>query len=139
MTTRQRQDSLDTIPGPAGCHYAADPARRPHCELTAQVMVGSVPLCRTCEQARSSLGKATAPGPLPPGPPIDVLAWITQAHAAVTDAQNNLAAAVTRARSQGRTWDQIAAQLGITRQAAQQRFRSAPGAKPRRHTGAKSA
>ena len=62
------------------------------------------------------------PPPLPPGPAIDVLDWVTDAGASVRQARRGLHAAVTRARTQGRSWTQIAARLGITRQAAQQRF-----------------
>jgi hypothetical protein len=104
------------------CHYAGDPARRPHCTLTAEIALGNVTLCGSCARARSTLGKGSTARPLPPGPPLDVLDWVTSAHAAASQARRQLAAAVTRARSQGSSWTQIAARLGITRQAAQQRF-----------------
>ncbi len=104
------------------CHYAGDPARRPHCTLTAEIALGNVMLCGSCARARSTLGKGTTARPLPPGPPLDVLDWVTSAHAAAAQARRHLAVAVTRARSQGSSWTQIAARLGITRQAAQQRF-----------------
>jgi hypothetical protein len=104
------------------CHYAGDPARRPHCALTAQIRLGPVALCGSCERARSTLGKGTVPVPLPPGPEIDVLDWVTDADAGAARARRLLTAAVTRARSRGHTWTQIAGRLGITRQAAQQRF-----------------
>jgi hypothetical protein len=117
----RRQDSPDTT-APTRCHYAGDPARRPHCTLTAEALLGPVPLCGSCARARSTLGKGTIPRPLAPGPALDVLGWITEADAATRQAQRNLAAAVTRARSQGHTWTQIANRLGVTRQAAHQRF-----------------
>jgi hypothetical protein len=104
------------------CYYAGDPDRRPHCTLTAEVRVGNVALCGSCARARSTLGKGITARPLPPGPPLDVLDWVTDASAAVGQARRHLAAAVTRARTQGHTWTQIAARLGITRQAAWQRF-----------------
>jgi hypothetical protein len=85
-------------------------------------MLGPTPLCGTCALARSTLGKGTAPRPLPPGPPLDVLSWVTEADAATRQAQRDLTAAVTRARSRGHSWTQIANRLGITRQAAHQRF-----------------
>jgi hypothetical protein len=122
----RRQPDPDTA---IRCHYAADPARRPHCTLTAQTLLGATPLCSSCAQARSTLGKGTAPRPLPPGPPLDVLGWITEADTATRQAQRNLAAAITRARTQGHTWTQIAHQLGITRQAAHQRFGHDPPGK----------
>jgi hypothetical protein len=104
------------------CHYAPDPARRPNCTLTAQIRIGRVALCGSCAAARSSLGKGIAAVPLPPGPALDVLDWVAGADAAARQARTGLAAAVTRARSRGCTWTQIAGRLGITRQAAWQRF-----------------
>jgi hypothetical protein len=114
------------------CHYAGDPGRRPCCALTAEVRLGPVALCGPCARARSTLGKGTVPVPLPRGPEIDVLDWVTDADDAARRARRHLAAAVTRARSQGHTWTQIASRLGITRQAAQQRFghHPSPGAPP---------
>jgi hypothetical protein len=117
--TRQCQPGLDT---PVLCHYAAEPARRPHCALTARVRFGVIDLCTPCAAARSSIGKGTAAVPLPAGPPVDVLDWVTGAHATAARAQRQLAAAVTRARIQGCSWTQIAGRLGVSRQAAQQRF-----------------
>jgi hypothetical protein len=108
--------------GPVLCYYADKPARRRHCTLTAEVALGAVTLCRSCAAERSTLGKGIVAVPLPPGPAIDVLDWIAQAAAAARQAQRGLDAAITRARSQGRTWDQIAGRLGVTRQAAQQRY-----------------
>ncbi len=54
---------------------AGDPARRPGCALTAEVLTGQIALCRPCARARSTLGKGTVPMPLPPGPAFDVLDW----------------------------------------------------------------
>jgi hypothetical protein len=119
--SRSRQRGPDT-PAAVACHYAGDPVLRPHCTLTAEVRLGPVALCGSCAAARSTLGKGIAPRPLPPGPAIDVLDWVTDARAAASQARRDLHAAVTRARTQGRSWTQIAARLGITRQAAQQRF-----------------
>jgi hypothetical protein len=122
---RARQHGPD--PAAVRCYYAGDPARRPHCALTAEIALGPVALCSPCAAARSTLGKGTVPAALPPGPQIDVLDWVADADAAVRQASRDLAAAVTRARSRGRTWTQIAGRLGITRQAAQQRFSREPG------------
>jgi hypothetical protein len=117
----RRQHSPDTTAA-TRCHYAGDPGRRPDCTLTAEVLLGPVPLCGSCARARSTLGKGTAPRPLPPGRPLDVLSWVADADAATRQAQRTLAAAVTRARSRGHSWAQIGDRLGITRQAAHQRF-----------------
>jgi hypothetical protein len=48
--------------------------------------------------------------------------WVTTAHQQARAAEATLAAAVTRARQTGATWSVIGAQLGISRQGAQQRF-----------------
>ena len=124
---RSRQRGPDT-PAAVRCYYAGDPARRPHCTLTAQITLGTVALCGSCAGARSTLGKGTVPAALPPGPATDVLDWVADADADVRQARRELAAAVTRARSRGRSWTQIAGRLGITRQAAQQRFSRDPSA-----------
>jgi hypothetical protein len=114
-----------TNPRAVLCHYARDPARRPHCALTAEITLCRVALCGSCAAARSTLGKGTAPVPLPPGPAIDVLDWVADASLAAGQASRDLAAAVTRARSRGHTWTRIAGRLGVTRQAAAQRYGSA--------------
>jgi len=125
---RARQRGPDTRAA-VRCHYAGDPARRPHCTLTAEIALGTVALCGSCARARSTLGKGTVPAALPPGPATGVLDWVTDADAdaGVRLARADLAAAVTRARSRGRSRAQIAGRLGITRQAAQQRFSREPG------------
>jgi hypothetical protein len=127
MTTPHRQRLVDTTAPAVRCHYATDPTRRPHCTLTAHARYATIPLCPTCAQQRSTLGKGHTPVPLPATPPLDVLTWITHAQAAVQEADHTLTAAITRARSQGHTWTQIGNQLGTTRQAAQQRLKPQRG------------
>ena len=112
--------------GAVRCYYAAEPALRPGCALTAEIRIGAVALCGSCAAARSTLGKGIAAVPLPPGPAVDVLDWVASADAAARRARADLAAAVARARSRGCTWTQIAGRLGITRQAAWQRFGQDP-------------
>jgi len=124
--------SLPANPRGVLCQYARDPARRPHCTLTAEIALGRVALCGSCAAARSTLGKGTAPVPLPPGPAVDVLDWVAEAALAAGQAYRDLAAAVTRARVRGCTWAQIAGTLGVTRQAAAQRYRHQP---PQRNEG----
>jgi len=118
--------SRSMLPRAVLCYYADDPARRPHCTLTAQIRFGTVALCGPCARSRSTLGKGIVAAPLPPGPALDVLDWVAEAALAASQAGRRLAAAVTRARSRGCTWAQIAARLGVTRQAAQQRYRHRP-------------
>jgi len=119
VTSPGRQRPVDT---PLACYYADDPVRRPRCTLTASVQLGAVALCPSCNAARSSLGKGQAPVPLPAGPAFDVLGWVATAHQQANAAQATLSSAVTRARQAGASWAVIGAQLGLTRQGAQQRF-----------------
>jgi hypothetical protein len=104
------------------CSYATDPTGRPHCQLTAVVRYGPAALCADCDRRRSTLGKGQAPRRLPAGPPIDPLDWIAVADNDLRATAEVLAAAVTRARQHGHPWSAIAHTLGVTRQAAQQRF-----------------
>ncbi len=119
MTSPNRQRSVDTA---VPCYYAGDPANRPQCTLTATVAFGTITLCPSCQTRRSSLGKAQPPRPLAPGPQLDVLDWISTAHEQTKSAERTLTAAVTRARQTGASWSVIGTQLGISRQATQQRF-----------------
>lgn len=120
-TRRASQAAVDATSA-VRCHYAGHPAARPHCTLTATIRLGTVPLCPSCLAGRSSLGKGQVSVTLPAGPVIDVLDWISTAQQQAAAADRNLAAAVTRARQNGHPWSVIGARLGITRQAAQQRF-----------------
>jgi hypothetical protein len=119
MTGAQRQHSVDS---PLACYYAGDPALRPRCTLTATVRLGAVVLCASCNAARSTLGKGQRPVPLPAGRQFDVLGWVATAHQQARAADANPAAAVTRAHQAGASWTAIGAQLGLSRQGAQQRF-----------------
>jgi hypothetical protein len=114
-----RQQPVDS---PWRCHYADDPAARPWCTLTATLRYGAVALCPSCNAARSTLGKGQTPVPLPAGRAFDVLGWVASAHQQAGAAEATLAAAVTRARQGGATWSVIGAQLGVSRQGAQQHF-----------------
>ena len=127
MTSPGRQHLVDT---PRLCYYAPDPAGRPACTLTATIRFGAVALCPSCNAARSTMGKGQTPVPLPTGPAFDVLGWVATAHRQADAADETLTAAVTRARQAGASWAAIGAQLGLTRQGAQQRFTRAPARKP---------
>jgi len=116
------QDSQQPVDSPRLCHYADDPTRRPRCTTAATVQLGAIMLCASCNAARSTLGKGQTPIPLPAGRPFDVLGWVATAHQQARAAETTLAAAVTRARQTGASWTAIGAQLGLTRQGAQQRF-----------------
>ena len=86
------------------------------------MQLGAVALCPSCHARRSTVGKGQAAVRLPAGPAVDVLAWVATAHEQTDAAERTLAAAVTRARQSGASWTAIGAQLGVSRQAAQQRF-----------------
>jgi hypothetical protein len=115
------------------CYY--DDARhrplRPHCQGVAVVAYGLTRPCASCDAMRSSVGKGTAPRPLP----AVELAHLIDAAKTAADAHDQLADAARAARHAGATWAQIGDALGLTRQAAQQRwshcrFTSASGSKP---------
>jgi hypothetical protein len=103
------------------CQYAA---ARPDCQVLAAVRYGPFALCAACDQRRSTLGKGTAPAPLPD--PRALLA-ITAAQQASEQAAAELRHAVAAARQAGHPWSAVAAVLGATRQAAWQRFARTPG------------
>ncbi len=109
------------ITAPKRCLYALRPHERPDCQLSPAVAYGPTALCSSCDQQRSTLGKGHAARPLPDttADPLDLL---TDARAHLAVANEQLAAAVTRARQHHATWSSIATVLGATRQAAQQRF-----------------
>ncbi len=111
--------------GPVRCHYATDPATRPHCQLTAVLRYGHTPLCASCDRQRSTLGKGITPTRLSiatEATDVDILAWIDQTQRDLHTAEHALAGAVTRARQHGQPWSAIATVLGVSRQAAHQRF-----------------
>jgi hypothetical protein len=123
VTSPERQQPVDSQ---RLCHYADDPTGRPRCTLTATVRLGTILLCASCNTARSTLGKGQTPVPLPACRPFDVLGWVATAHQQTRAAEATLATAVTRARQTGASWTAIGAQLGLTRQGAQQHFTRAP-------------
>jgi len=106
---------------PAWCVYALRPGDRPRCQLTANVTYGGIALCPACDAQRSTLGKGQTRRRLPGTEP-DPIALLADARLHLIDAQEQLQAAVIRARQYHTTWAAIARVLGTTRQAAQQRF-----------------
>jgi hypothetical protein len=102
------------------CYYAThSPDQRPDCEQLATVVYGPIALCADCDRRRSAVGNRIAARHLPDPDP---LTRIRPARRAVQAAEADLAATVTAARAAGHPWSAIAAALGISRQAAQQRF-----------------
>jgi hypothetical protein len=109
------------------CHYASDDDRRaaarPDCEGLASVVYGPIALCASCDLRRSAVGKGTTPRHL--ADPV-ALVDLRPTQKAATDAADALADAVSAARAAGHPWSAIAAALGVSRQAAHQRFSGAP-------------
>jgi hypothetical protein len=103
------------------CQYAG---ARPGCQVLAAVRYGPVALCAACDQRRSTLGKGTRAAPLPDP---RALLEIAAARDACEQAAADLRRAVAGARQAGHPWSAVAALLGGTRQAAQQRFAPAAG------------
>lgn len=98
------------------CHHAG---ARPGCQLLASVAHGPVALCGSCDQRRSTVGRQHPPVPLPDPA---ALLQLAAARDATRQADVALRHAVARARQDGHPWSAVAAILGGTRQAAQQRF-----------------
>jgi hypothetical protein len=98
------------------CCYAAT---RPDCQVLATVRYGPAALCAGCDQRRSTLGKGVPPVALPDP---DALLQIGACRDASEQAAAALRQAVAAARRAGHPWSAVAAILGGSRQAAQQRF-----------------
>lgn len=109
MATRQ--------PSLTACHYTDD-ARRPGCQHIAEVAYGTIALCADCDRRRSTVGKGTIVTRLNPRS----LQAVRQAAEELDRAQQHLDDTVRSARHNRATWAQIADTLGVTRQAAHQRW-----------------
>jgi hypothetical protein len=114
--TRNRQDALAAS---LSCYYAqgAHPDR-PHCEGLAIVAYGNIALCAACDKMRSAVGRTNAPRPWPAAQ----LHQLIVAARALTQAENDVAQAIRQARQAGASWTHVGDALGVSRQAAQQRW-----------------
>jgi hypothetical protein len=112
-----RQQALT---GTLRCFYDAPRHRklRPDCEGVAIVAYGPTTLCHSCDLRRSTVGKGTVPRAVPG---VELGRLIDAANAAA-DAERQLADAAHAARDAGASWAQVGDALGLTRQAAQQRW-----------------
>ncbi len=108
------------------CHHADDARLRPDCQGFATVAYGPVGLCDNCDAMRSAVGRGVVARPLP-GALLDRLDRVVES---LKEAEQSLADAVRAARQGGASWGQIANVVGITRQAAHQRW--APGEEAKR-------
>jgi len=118
METRQR--TLTDIQ----CHHFGDTILRPHCAGFATVAYGRVALCGTCNAMRSAVGREHA-GRKFPGADLDRLAGAVDS---LRQAERALADAVGAAHQGGASWAHIGDIVGITRQAAHQRWSPTEGA-----------
>lgn len=103
------------------CYYAARPNQRPDCDGLAVVAYGPTALCAACDARRSAVGRTHAARELPGAE----LARLGDAAGRLAEAQAALNAAASEARTAGASWAQIGDAAGVTRQAAQQRWRQA--------------
>jgi hypothetical protein len=106
------------------CYYAGDPARRPDCDHRAVVAYGTVSLCGSCDARRSTVGKGMVSRSLVHGRDWGALVAVETAVGRLRAAEEELADSVAAARHLGHSWGALGAALGVTRQAAQQRFGS---------------
>jgi hypothetical protein len=118
-TADPRQPALT---GAWRCFYDDDRHRHlhPHCQGVAVVAYGPTRLCAVCDAMRSAVGRTNVARPLPGAE----LTRLIDAARAVADADHELTEAARAARSGGASWSQIGDAVGLTRQAAQQRWGS---------------
>jgi hypothetical protein len=105
------------------CHHAGDAHLRPHCQGLATVAYGSIALCDTCNRMRSAVGREHVARPLPGAQ----LERLSQAVTSLRNAQQALDLAVAAARHERASWGQIGDIVGISRQAAHQRWAARAG------------
>jgi hypothetical protein len=117
LTVGTRQGSLTER---LRCYYAGPDsgAYRPHCEGVGTVAYGNIVLCSNCDKMRSAVGRTQVARRLPGAE----LAELMAAAAGLAAAEERLARALAGARGAGASWAQVGDALGISRQAAQQRF-----------------
>jgi len=108
------------------CCYADDPVLRPDCEHRAVVAYGPMALCRSCDARRSTIGKGMVGRSLVHGRDWSALEAVETAVGQLATAEEQLAGAVVAARRLGHSWGELGVALGVTRQAAQQRFSRRP-------------
>jgi len=108
------------------CRYADDPVLRPDCEHRAVVAYGPMALCSSCDARRSTMGKGMVGRSLVHGRDWSALEAVETAVGQLATAEEQLAGAVVAARRLGHSWGELGVALGVTRQAAQQRFSRRP-------------
>ncbi len=120
--TSSRQEAL--LAG-LNCYYSTasrGTVERPHCQRIAVVAFGGIVLCAMCDAMRSAVGRTNVPRKVPGA---ELSALVEDARALAL-AERRLDKAARRARAAGASWGQLGDAIGITRQAAQQRFGGDP-------------
>ncbi len=120
----------ETLLAALSCYYPDENGRpeRPQCQTVAVVAYGGVVLCAMCTSMRSA-GRQVArkvPGA--------ELGELIEAARELGLAEERVNQALQGARLAGASWGQIGDALGITRQAAQQRFAAVDRSEDRRVT-----
>lgn len=103
------------------CRYTGDPDR-PDCEHRAVVAYGRIALCAYCTTRRSTVGKGMVGRTLVQGRSWTALLAVEAAVDRLRAAEAELTDAVAEARSKGHSWGELGRSIGVSRQAAQQRF-----------------
>jgi hypothetical protein len=115
------------------CYYSTGKrgtVERPHCQRIAVVAFGGIVLCAMCDAMRSAVGRTNVPRKVPG---VELAALVEDARALAL-AERRLDKAARRARAAGASWGQLGDAIGITRQAAQQRFGGVDPTEVRRDT-----
>ena len=113
--------------GGTGCPAATGAATRPtDMTSTGPGTPAARPHHATLQQAigRAIIGEPDEVGTLDPSNPGDHLTIVRRAAAAESIARELLQQAVSAARGSGHSWATVGAELGLSRQGVQQRFRS---------------
>lgn len=116
-TVARRQEILAAR---LGCYYTG-PGRgadRPHCQGVGVVAYGNIVLCSTCDKMRSAVGRTEVAQALPGAELLELI----DLSAELSRAERRVVQAVAGARAAGASWSQVGDALGVSRQAAQQRF-----------------
>ena len=122
-TASARQDALTAS---LVCYYSrqiGDVARQ-HCEGVAVVTYGNIVLCSMCDKMRSAVGRTNIARKLPG---VELFGLIEAARA-LRLSEQRLERAARLARDAGASWSQLGDAVGVSRQAAQQRFGAVPPA-----------
>jgi hypothetical protein len=100
------------------CYYSRNIGNvvRPHCEGAAVVAYGTIALCSMCDKMRSA--ERNVPRKLPAAE----LTELIEAARALRLAEQRVDRAARLARDAGASWSHLGDAVGISRQAAQQRF-----------------